>query len=97
MIVFGEYAMPAISEVAILSRIIEPDEPDLSPELARFILRWKFRPTDRKRMLELLEKAKAGSISRREMAEAEKYERVGHLVSMLKSKARVSLKSNEAN
>ncbi len=84
--------MSVVSEAAILSRIIEPEQPDLTPDLARVILRWKFPPADRERVLELLKNAKAGTITRAEREEAEKYERLGHVVSMLKSNARVSLK-----
>ena len=84
--------MSAGSELAILGRVIEPDGPELPDPLARMILRWKFSEADRQRMHELLEKAKARKLTPREKAEAGNYERVGHLVSILKSKARISLK-----
>jgi hypothetical protein len=44
-------------------------------------------------MDELAEKARQGSLSPEERAEADSYERVGHFVSLLKSKARRSLAS----
>ncbi len=84
--------MTATDEVAILRRIIEPDNPALSPELARMILQWRFADPDRQRMKILLAKAKQGTLSRSERADAEVYERVGHVLSILKAKARASLK-----
>jgi hypothetical protein len=85
--------MPVTSEAAILNRIIEPGKPRLPPQLAREILRWQFAEEDRTRMHELMEKSKAGKLTSNERASAEAYERVGHLLSTLKSKARTSLKS----
>jgi hypothetical protein len=81
------------SQAAILSRIIEPDKPELPVQVAQFILRWKFSETDCRRMHDLLGKAKTGKLTRREKAEAENFERVGHFLSILKSKARTSLKA----
>ena len=82
------------SEVAILSRIIEPDKPKLPLALARQVLQWKFPQEDRQRMLILLEKAKKNRLTLAEKIEAERYERIGHFLSILKSKARISLKAN---
>jgi hypothetical protein len=85
--------MTGASEVAILSRIIEPDKPELSAQVARIILRWRFSDADRRRMHDLLDKAKAGKLTKSEKLQAESYERVGHILSILKSKARRSLKA----
>jgi hypothetical protein len=84
--------MPTATESAILSRIIEPDQPALPAPVARLILEWRFALDDRRRMHELLEKAKDGTLTRSERTEAETYERVGNMLSILKSKARRSLK-----
>ena len=89
--------MAAASEAAILSRVIERDEPRLPAGLARRILRWEFPDADRRRMHELLEKAKARRLTPRERAEAESYERVGHFLSVLKSKARTSLRARNGS
>jgi hypothetical protein len=61
------------------------------------ILQWEFAETDRQRMHQLLDKAKAGKLSRIDKAEAERYERIGHLLSIVKSKARASLKAHSAD
>lgn len=85
--------MSAGSEAAILSRVIEPDKPELPAHVARVMLQWRFSANDRRRMHDLLERAKAGKLTRREKSEAQNYERVGHLLSVLKSKACTSLKA----
>jgi len=72
--------MSAGSEVTILSCVIEPDKPELPPDMAR-----------RQRMHELLDKAKAGTITAEEQAKVDNYERVGHFISLLKAKAYASL------
>ena len=85
--------MPTSTECDILSRIIKPNEPALSAPVAQLILEWQFAEDDRRRMLALLEKSKDGTMTRSERSEAETYERVGNLLSILKSKARRSLKA----
>ena len=80
------------SEAAILKRVIEPDVDDLSPETARYILRLDFPKEDLERMDVLAEKARKGTLEDEERAEAENYEHVGHLLAMMQSKARRSLK-----
>ena len=62
-------------------------------QVARLILRWQFSGNDRQRMHDLLDKAKAGRLSTAEKADAETYERVGHMLSILKAKARKSLRA----
>ena len=84
--------MSAVTETAIFSRIIEPDKPAIPASVARLILEWRFAEDDRQRMHTLLEKVKDGTMTRSEKSEAETYERVGNLLSILKSKARRSLK-----
>lgn len=83
--------MSKSTEVAILSRIIEPTEANLPGELARQILQWRFSEQDKLRMQELLVKAKKGVLTKSEKEEAEHYERIGHFLSILKSKARASM------
>jgi hypothetical protein len=87
--------MPTATESAILSRIIEPNQPAMPVPVARLILEWRFTDDDQRRMHTLLEKAKDGTLTRSEKAEAETYERVGNLLSIMKSKARRSLKSKQ--
>ena len=80
------------SEVAILSRVLEPDKSSLSPAAARDLLALDFSPADKERMRELSAKAREGTLTAAEQAETNNYERVGRLLNILQSKARRSLK-----
>ena len=81
------------SEVAILNRVIDPDKPTFSPESARDILALDFTQDDKERMHQLSIKAQEGSLTPDEENAINNYERVGHLINILQSKARRSLKS----
>ncbi len=78
-------------EAEILTRVISPGDPSLGRQVAEAILGLGFKTTDKQRMELLAEKAREGTLSAEERAEVESYERVGHFVSLLKSKARQSL------
>jgi hypothetical protein len=80
------------SEVAIFGRILEPEEATLDVAAARAILDLEFRQPDMDRMRVLLAKAKEGTLTADERVEINNYERVGHMLSLMKSKARCSLK-----
>jgi hypothetical protein len=86
--------MSATSEIAILARIFDKDDTPMSPEMARGILAMNFPEEDRKRMDELAEKARAGTLTSEERSEAENYARAGHILSILRSKARMALRPN---
>jgi hypothetical protein len=75
-----------------MKRLIRPDRDDLSVAAARSILAIDFDPADRERMRSLSAKARAGTLSAKERAEIDSYERVGHLFDLLHAKARRSLK-----
>ena len=62
------------SEVAILSRILRPDAPTFSPEGAKDILALDFDQTDKDRLRELSAKARAGTLTLEEDAEAGRFE-----------------------
>ncbi len=81
------------SDVAILGRIIEPVRPSLDPHAARAILALDFTDADKDRMQQLSAKARAGTLTTEEQAEIANYERVGHLLNIMQSKARRSLKA----
>jgi hypothetical protein len=78
-------------EAEILTRVISPGDPSLGRQVAEAILSLGFKPADKQRMEVLAEKAREGTLSSDERDEAASYERVGHFVSLLKSKARRSL------
>lgn len=80
------------SETAIFERIVLPNEPGLTEPAARSILALGFAAEDRQRMQDLAEKSQAGQLSPEEQQEIDNYERVGHYLSILQSKARLSLR-----
>jgi hypothetical protein len=82
------------SEVSILNRILRPNAPTFSPEAAQDILALDFDQADKERMRQLSAKARAGTLTAEEDAEAGKYELVGHLLNIMQSKVRRSLKSH---
>ena len=85
------------SEVAIFGRVLEPEEATLDVAAAKAILNLDFKQADKDRMHELLAKAKRGTLTAEEQVEIDNYDRVGHMLSLMKSKARLSLKGGEGN
>lgn len=85
-----------ISEAAILSRLIRPEEDTLSPETAEGFLRIKFEQRDFDRMHELAVKNQDGKLTPSERIEMEHYRNVGYLLDLMHSKARRALKKRQA-
>jgi hypothetical protein len=86
----------ATSEAAILNRVIEPNKPTFSPASARDILALDFSQDDKERMHQLSLTAQEGTLTADEEDALTNYERVGHLINILQSKARLSLKSRRS-
>ena len=82
------------NEIAIFSRVVQPERADMSPEAAQSILKLDFDSQDRDRMNELAAKARHGALTPEEQQESLSYNRVGHLLALLQSKARRSLKNS---
>jgi hypothetical protein len=80
------------TDLAILERLIVPRKPNLPPDVAHYLLGLRFSKSDQDRMHELAEKARHGTLTRSELDQIEVFERVNHLVSLLQSKARRSLR-----
>ena len=83
---------PNKTAAAIWGRVVKPERADLSPEAARAILKLDFDADDHRRMEELSAKAQQGTLTPEERAELEEFVRVGLELSVLQSKARLSLK-----
>jgi len=79
------------NEMAILRRVVDPEQPFLSPDAAAAILRLDFGAADRERMNRLAAKNRAGALTPAEDGELASYVRVGQALGILKSKARRSL------
>jgi hypothetical protein len=87
-----DITMVAATEIDIWQRLFVPEQEDLTSAKARFVLKLRFSDLDVERMHELSAKARAGTLTSDEDEEMEIYERIGHLVSILKSRARRVLK-----
>jgi hypothetical protein len=84
------------SEVAILGRLIRPDDGDLRAEAAEALLAIRFDSQALDRMHELTVKNQQDELSPKEKAEMENYRRVSFLLDLIHSKARRSLKKPQA-
>lgn len=85
--------MTGISEAKLWERIVLPDRPDLPADLARYVLGLGFEEADHERMAELSRRANQGTLAEAERAELEEFVAVGHVLALLQSKARRSLRS----
>ena len=80
-----------LSEADILSEVVEPNRPTLSPELAEELLSWHFNDAATNRMRDLLQKNNAGTITPPEKQTLDKYLRVGEFIDLMQAKARITL------
>lgn len=80
------------SEVTILARVLANEKGLLSPEMARCILKVKFSDREKARMHDLAVRNQADALSPAEKEELYAYAKAGSLLSILKSKARRTLK-----
>jgi hypothetical protein len=79
----------------LLEGIIRPDEGGLSPELAQYLLTLDFTPEQHARYATLSGKAEAGTLTDSEAAEIDEYLATNALLTVLQSKARLSLKHHQ--
>ena len=86
----------AVSTAEVFSRILEPHRPGLSAAAARSLLRLDFPPRDRERMNTLAEKARQGTLTAEDDQELNSYIEAGHLLAIIQSKARRSLRKATA-
>jgi hypothetical protein len=86
-------SVTANTSIAIFNRAIELDDEPFSPDTAKHILRWGFTAADQSRVADLMAKLKDQTISPDEREELEEFNRVNHLLAVLKSKARVAIRA----
>jgi hypothetical protein len=80
------------TEAMILERVIQEAFADLSGEFARRLTRMQLPADDLDRLHALGAKARAGSLTPDEDAELEAYLRIGHMLNILKLRARTDLR-----
>jgi len=79
------------SEAAILARLIQIGEEQLSRGAAEYLLSVSFGEHDIARMNELSELARQGKLTSQEQAELDSYLHVGNLLAVIQSKGRRAL------
>lgn len=79
--------------VPIWQRVIQFDG-GLSPVAARALLKLRFSESDQRLMDDLSSKARAGTLSHQEQMELDTFERLGCLLDIVHSQARLALKKN---
>jgi hypothetical protein len=87
----------ATSEIAMFGRLIAAEDGNLDHDLARYVLTLGFSQADQDRMNKLAARNQEGSLSAIEREELQNYVRSGHLLALLHSKARKSLKRRRAS
>jgi hypothetical protein len=83
------------SEIAIFARLLKADEGHLRPDLARYLLTLGFDEQDQDRMRDLAERSQEGTLSAQDQDELRSFVKAGHLLALLHSKARRSLKAGK--
>jgi hypothetical protein len=85
--------MVANNDNAILTRLVDPTNGDLPVRAAEGLLSITFRPEDVDRMNELAALARERRLTPEQRAEMESYNRVGHFLALVHSKARLAIKA----
>jgi hypothetical protein len=86
-----------ITEADILEKVVFRKAGDLTPEVARSYLSYKFDRATTKHIRELLRKNNRGTISAEERISLEKHLRIGQFLDLLHAKARLCLRGNGAS
>jgi hypothetical protein len=81
-----------VTEADIFERVVDASNPTLTPQAAEGILKLGYSDADQQRMAELARKSNEGTLTPDERRELESYVFVGDVLSLLKSKARLSLR-----
>ena len=79
-------------EAAILQRLVDPRRCGWSEQAAQAVLKLNFSAEDQERAAELADRANQGILTHDEESEMESYLRLGTLVDLMQSKARLYLR-----
>ena len=83
--------MVALAQSGAIERMLQAESDNLTPDVARAILHWRFADSDQNRVDELSAKARAGRLSQSEAEELDWYLLLGDFLTIVQSKARVAL------
>ena len=88
----GSQVVTPNTEAAILARMIQSDERELTPDAAQYLLSMKLPALDEDRVNELSARVQRGLLTEAESQELDSYLHIGSLLAVLQSKARRLLK-----
>ena len=83
-------------DAAIMQRLVDPRRCGWSAQAAQAVLKLNFSDEDQSRVSDLADKASQGILTTAEEHEMESYLRVGTLVDLMQSKARLYLREIQA-
>ena len=83
--------MSTVTQIAIWERLVQPDKPDLAPDVARQFLKMRFSQKDVDRMNALAVKARHGSLKPDQKSELDEYFLAGGILALMQAKARLVL------
>ncbi len=83
-------------EAAIWARLIESQPHGLTPDAARYLLRFRFTENDQSRLQELAERSQTGTLTEDEGREFDSYLHIGNLLAVMQSEARLVLSDSKA-
>jgi hypothetical protein len=76
------------AEATIWARLIESQLEHLTPDAARYLLRFRFTEDDQTRLQELADRSQDGTLSEEEGREFDSYLHISNLLAVMQSKAR---------
>ncbi len=76
----------------VLNRFVRPEEPDLSPAMARHILDFKLSDAEQTHLSGLADRASDGALTADERAEYQSLVLLGEFLTLMKCKAHLYLK-----
>jgi hypothetical protein len=85
-----------VRQTAILQQVIDPEQGGFSPEHARYVLSLDFSAEQHAKYAELSDRAQAGKLSPQEQVELDDFLSVNAFLTILQSKARVSLSKHNS-
>ncbi len=88
-------SIPSTGEAAIGARLIESQPDGLTPEAARYLLRFRFTENDQSRLQELADRSQAGTLTEDEGREFDSYLHIANLLAVMQSKARLVLSDSK--
>jgi hypothetical protein len=83
------------TDAELLSRLIRPEQDDLSKEAAQALLRLQFGAADLERLHELVVRNQNDELTAAERSDLESYLRVSSFLDLMHAKARRSLKNHD--